>query len=399
MKPGNSIWLVAALAGALLQPANAATSLWDQPASALADKVADSLGPGQARLTIQNLSSIPIEQLPIIRKLLSQDLKARGITVAGAESANTIRVTLSESALEQLWIAEVAEGDDSKVVMVEFGPAQADAVKPVGALVLRKQPILTASEPILAVLDMGTALVALEPEQIVFYAQAADGWQEQQRAGIDAHAGLARDPRGLLVAKSAQSFEAWLNGVRCAGSMTSATAPAAWSVECHASDDPWTFGTAPSIRAFYNASRNYFTGVLVPDPGPALPPFYSVAILPRATGSAVLIGGVDGNVQSIENGALYSVAGTRDWGSDFAAFQPGCETGAQLVVSGSGDASTDSLRAYDVPAAEAQPASAPLDVQGTVTGLNTAPDQKSVLAVVRDASNQYEVDRVTALCN
>jgi hypothetical protein len=113
----------------------------------------------------------------------------------------------------------------------------------------------------------------------------------------------------------------------------------------------------------------------------------------------VLIGGVDGNVQSIENGALYSVAGTRDWGSDFAAFQPGCETGAQLVVSGSGDASTDSLRAYDVPAAEAQPASAPLDVQGTVTGLNTAPDQKSVLAVVRDASNQYEVDRVTALCN
>lgn len=399
MKPGISILCVAALVGALLQPANSQTSLWDQPASALANKVANILGPGQARLTIQNISSIPTEEIPIIRKLLSADLKTLGVTVAGTESANAIRVTLSESALERIWIAEVAEGDDSKAVMVELGPSPADAVKPPGALVLRKQPILVVSEPVLSVLDLGTTLVVLEPEQIVLYVQAANGWQQRQRTTIDAHAALARDPRGLLVAMSAQSFEAWMAGVRCVGSMESAADPAPWGVECHASDDPWTIETAPSLRAFYNASRNYFTGVLVPDPGPALPPFYSLTLLPRATGSTVLIGGVDGKVQAVENGALFSVAGTRDWGSDFAALQPGCQAGMQLIVSGSGDAPTDSLRAYDVPAAEAQPASAPLDVQGTVIGLNTAPDRKSVLVVVRDAENQYEVDRVTALCN
>ena len=59
----------------------------------------------------------------------------------------------------------------------------------------------------------------------------------------------------------------------------------------------------------------------------------------------------------------------------------------------------DSLRAYEVPAQEAFPASAPLTMDGTVTAMWTGPDGKSVLAVVRNAADQYEVDRVTALCN
>jgi hypothetical protein len=60
---------------------------------------------------------------------------------------------------------------------------------------------------------------------------------------------------------------------------------------------------------------------------------------------------------------------------------------------------SDSLRGYDMPALEAVPASPPLAMEGTVTAMWTAPDGKSVLAVVRKAANQYEVDRVTALCN
>jgi len=390
---------VAAAVLSLLACSVAAQGVWDQPASVLAGKVADTLGPGQARLTIQNLSSIPAEQIPVIRKLLAQDLKARGITLAGAESANAIRVTLSESARERLWVAEVAEGDDAKVVMLELGPAPASAAKSAGALVLRKQLILTAREPVLAVLDMGLELVALEPQQIVFYAHAADGWQEQQRTNIGAQATLARDPRGMFVWENAQSFDAWLPGAHCIGGSPAAGSSAAWSMQCHASDDPWTIETAPSIRAFYNASRNYFTGVLVPDPGPALSPFYSLAVLPRAAGSALLIGGIDGKVQAVENGALYPIDGTRDWGSDFAVLESGCGAGTQVIVSGSGDAPNDSLRAYEVPAAEAEPASEPLDIQGTVKALSTAPDQKSVLAIVRNANHQYEVDRVTALCN
>jgi hypothetical protein len=35
-----------------------APSQWDQPAAALADKIASILGPGQAHLTLRNLSTI-----------------------------------------------------------------------------------------------------------------------------------------------------------------------------------------------------------------------------------------------------------------------------------------------------------------------------------------------------
>jgi hypothetical protein len=113
----------------------------------------------------------------------------------------------------------------------------------------------------------------------------------------------------------------------------------------------------------------------------------------------LLIGGIDSKVQIVTNNKLRSVAGTRDWGSDFAALKTGCGSGTQIVASGSGEAATDSLRAYELPSQEAIPASAPLAMDGTVTALWPAPDAKSLFAVVRIAANKYEVDRVTASCN
>jgi hypothetical protein len=162
------------------------------------------------------------------------------------------------------------------------------------------------------------------------------------------------------------------------------------------------------LKAFYNSTRNYFTGVLAPSLGVELPPFYSAAILPRPAGSgslaALLMKGIDGKVQLTEGGGLKQVNGARDWGSDFAALNTGCGAGVQMVASGSGEAIADSLRAYEVPAQEAIPASAALAMDGTVMALWTAKDGKSVFAVVRrpgnqGAGNQYEVDRITASCN
>ena len=45
-------------------------------------------------------------RLPTIRALLEKDLKAHGITTASGESANTIRITLSQNDRERLWVAE-----------------------------------------------------------------------------------------------------------------------------------------------------------------------------------------------------------------------------------------------------------------------------------------------------
>jgi hypothetical protein len=158
--------------------------------------------------------------------------------------------------------------------------------------------------------------------------------------------------------------------------------------------------TKNSLKAFYNSARNYFTGVISPGLGVDLPPFYSAVLLPRPSdGAALLVGGIDGKVQLVENDALKPVSGARDWGSDFAALHTGCGTGTQIIASGSGEAVSDSLRAYELPTLEAVPASAALPMDGTVTALWTAPDGKSVFAVVRSATDQYEVDRVTATCN
>ena len=73
---------------------------------------------------------------------------------------------------------------------------------------------------------------------------------------------------------------------------------------------------------------------------------------------------------------MQAVAGTRDWGSDFAVMHSGCGAGTQVIASSSGEATSDSLRAYEIPALEAIPASAPLAMDGTVTALWTAPDGK-----------------------
>jgi hypothetical protein len=418
------MWFLVVLSAALFKPVIAASpSPWEQPSAALAQQISDILGPGQARLTVENLSSIPTDETPAIRKLLEGDLKAHGVIASGAESASSVRVTLSESASERLWVAEMVEGNRAQVTMVDLGSIPSAREQMPGSLMLRSQAVLTAKEPVLAVLEKAGGLVVLEPEQIVFYAHSSTGWQEQKRTAIRQHGTMtrdlgARDPRGvLLAAQGGQGFEAWLSGIACDGKPATGDAAGDWTLECRSSDDPWPIANASSLadpaaqtnaasagasglKAFYNGARDYFVGVVTPAVGVDLPPFYTAAPVPRpAGGAALLIGGVDGKVQLVENGALWTIAGTRDWGSDFALVRSDCGAGTQIIASGSGEAAHDSLRAYEIPALEAVPASAPLAVDGMVTALWSAPDGKSAFAVVRSGADQYEVDRVTALCN
>ncbi len=382
--------------------ATAAPSQWDQPVAALAGQIAGILGPGQTQLTMRNLSSIPSSDVAPIRRLMEQDLKEHGVTISGAESANAIRVTLSESARQRVWVAEVVEGDQTQVTMVDLPLAKAQQTQIAGGVMLRRELVLAGNEPILAALEVSGGLIVLEPQQVVIYVNAGGSWQAQQRVSIPQRLPLARDARGVLLPTAdGAGFEAYLAGIACVGAAGQA---ATWNVQCHASDDPWTIvetsGSGTAFKAFYNASRDYFSGAVTPSLGADLPAFYSAALLPRAVGNgALLIAGVDGKVRLVENNAMAAVAGTRDWGSDVAVLRSGCGAGTQVIASGSGEAVSDSLRAYDMPALEAVPASAPVAMEGTVTAMWAAPDAKSVFAAVRKAANQYEVDRVTALCN
>jgi hypothetical protein len=414
--------IMSSLMGLPAQTPNAAPSPWEQPAAALAEQIAGILGPGQARLTIRNLSTIPNDEVPAIRLLLEQDLKAHGVLAADAESANSIRVTLSENQHERLWVAEVIEGSETRVAMVHVDSPVARTTTKQDRVVLRKErylndaglsrwPDIPSDEQVLAMIGTNTGLAVLKQDQIVIIDMTLAGWMARKGFDLNRREQLPRDSRGIMIpSANGNGLTVFTARTACTGihlpSNDKSTSPEdGWSVNCHESDDPWPILTANTpngpvtIKAFYNAARNYFTGVVTPSLGVDLSPFYSAALVPRASGPALLIGGIDGKVQILEGTSLKPVSGTRDWGSDFATLNSGCGAGVLVIASGSGAAASDSLRAYDLPAQEAVAASAPLAMDGTVTALWAAPDGKSVYAVVRGAADQYEVDRVTASCN
>jgi len=427
-------WLVAVIASGVLglvaMAANA-PSQWEQPAAALAEQIAGILGPGQARLTIRNISTIPTGEIPAIRGALVRELKSRGVTTSEAEAANLLRVTLSENLRERLWVAEIVEGNETRVAMLEFPSVKAELHVEAEKIRLHKEqfagpsvldtlpcfPEPDGKPPLLAVLERRHGLAVLKRGCLLSLDRSSSGFPDGRGFYyLDSKQPQTRDPRGLLVAASdGDGFLVYFPGTACTGSYNPMQEPNRppgedWSLHCRPSDDPWPILTADTpagpttIKAFYNSARNYFTGVVTPSLGAELPPFYTAALLPRPSGAAFLFNGIDGRVQLVENDALKSVSGTRDWGSDFAALNSGCGAGTQIIASGSGEAAADSLRAYELPAQEAIPASAPLAVEGTVTALWSAPDGKSVYAVVRKRAgvglaDEYEVDRVTASCN
>jgi hypothetical protein len=395
------------------------SSKWAQPAAELAGQIADVLGPGQAQLTVRNLSTIQTSDIPGIRKLLEQGLKMRGVLAGGAESANGIRVTLSENARERLWVAETTEGNTMRVTIVHVDAGEMAATRSTSErVVLRKEKILGLARgvsgggggvPILAAAEINGHFVVMFADRISVFSLAGTGWAEANTFAMSSK--LSRDPRGVLIAASdGGSFSANAPGAQCSGSyslpLNGGSIDSGWTVRCRASDDPWPVyqsadaSSAPALKAFYNTARNFFTGVVAPNIGVDLPQFYQAGMIPRAAGgAAVLLTGIDGKVQMVENGSIHPVAGARDWGSDFAVVRSGCGSGTQVIASSSGEAVSDSLRAFAIPALEAVPESNALQMEGAVTALWTAQDGKSAMAVVRNSAGEYEVDRVTATCN
>ncbi len=394
--------ILSLLLALILPPAGHGQSRWDQPATDLATRIAEILGPGQAQLTVLNRSSITAAELPPIRRLLEQALRAHGVQAAGAESANQIRITLSETDHQRLWVAEIIEGSQTQYAMVPFDRETPGAPAHEAGLILTRKVLWSsadaAASPILAALETPNGLILLEREAIAIEAITPSGWHEEKRVELSRHSIQSRDPRGLLM-PIPDGFTAFTANTQCEGKLVS---PAEWTIHCHESDDPWPVNSSnisaaesTQLRAFYNPGRNFFTGVLTPSPASDPAPFYSITALP---GPRLLLGGIDGRLQLLDGNSLRPVTGARDWGSDFAAIRSGCGSGTQVLASTSGEAENDSLRAYEFPALEAVPASVPLELGGTVTALATAPDGTSALVILRKNATEWEVDRVSALC-
>jgi hypothetical protein len=325
-----------------------------------------------------------------------------------ADAATIVRVTLSESARQGLWVAEVQQGPETRVAMVAV-PTAAVAPPPQGTpVLLRKTLLFSQTEPILdAQLIPPTAgsppaqsLVILSPERIAIYHGGQNGtpWVQDQSFEVAHARPYPRDVRGRLQTDADGLFKAYLPGVVCSASPKAAAAGPGIALVCADSDDPWPIG---SHQAIYNSSRDFFTGVTFPSgAGGETQPFYSAADLLAERTAATIYSEVSGQVRVSDGTTLKPLAGSRDWGSDLAGVQSDCGAGAQLLATAAGDAPQDSLLAYQVEGHDAIVVSPPLPLAGRITALWPADGPAAATMVLKtEQPLQYEAYRVSLVCN
>lgn len=392
----NKWLLVSALLLLCLIPAQAATN-WDAPAAALAKQIATVAGPGPARLSLLNRSSISSDEIPGIRKALEQGLRASGVTPTNSSDTSTsIRVTLSQNTQHGLWIAEIQEGNETRVVMSYADLATAPS-SPLGShIVLNKTLLYAQPSPILDVefvtVEGDRRMLVLDPEKLTSYRSQNGAWVSDQSFAIQHTQPFPRDTRGRIMLASGDLFDIYLPGVLCNGS----AAQGQLALSCADSDDPWPAGTQ---KAFYNPRRNFFTGVLVPGFGSDIGPFYSAATVMRPSGTIMVFSRVSGETIFTDGSTLRLVAGARDWGSDLAGIRSTCGGGGQLLVSEAGAMPAESIRAYEIPGREAVPVSTPLSLSGQVMAMWPEEDAAATVVIHDQQSSQYEAYRVSISCN
>ena len=377
-----------------------ALNTWDAPSADLARQIAALTGPGTVTLVVTNRSSLASDDVPIIRRALERELRSAGVIVRAKDADSDVRVTLSQNMQGWLWVAEVQEGSETRVAMLPVPGATASGVASSGPpLTLRASLLYAQNDPILDVAVLGTGseqhMIVLDPAHIKAYISTGGSWQLVQSYDIQHSQPFPRDLRGRIVPSTDHLFDAYLPGIACTATKTGDS----WTmtVACSDSDDPWPLA---SQKAFYNSTRNFFTGVLVPGFGPKLPPFYSAAELARTGGTAFLFADLNGAVHLLEGGSHKVLTGTHDWGSDIVVVRSECGRGMQVVASAAGAPVADSLRAYEISGHETITTSAPLNFDGAVTAIWTSSDKTSATVVIqKPQESRYEAYSVSVACS
>jgi hypothetical protein len=380
----------------------AIASPWQASEIQLARKIAGVTGPGAIALDLVNASSLRNTEADEIRRGLLNELSLLGLhSVSPDQAAATVRITLSENLQNYVWVAEIRQGNgEPSVVMVTMPRPDNTALPyPAGALTLHKALIWTDDNRILDVaLPIGTPaqMVVLEPESILLYLLQGGHWQQEQSLAIPHTRAWPRDLRGRLILRKDHLFDAYLPGVLC---RSTATAPL--GVNCRESDDPWPLTPDPStLSGFFAPTRNFFTGVLSPgiQKQTTTLPFYSAASLPRDKYTLWVFAAVDGQVHWLD-GMTDQVTGNLGWGSDIASVHSGCGSGWQILVTGKGGTSHETLKAFEVADREPVAVSPTVEFSGGITALWADADSATAIVVVKNSeAGNYEAYRISPTC-
>ena len=413
-------WLTSFLLATIFLPTSLSASGLGDTARQLANKIAAAAGPGAFAIEVTNRSSLDDKSVHEVRSALEAQLHVQGVNTAKAEQAmGTVEVVLSESLREYVWTAAIVIGSDEKrVALVSMPRSSTGMGTPFTAalpIVLKTTLLFAQEQPMLdvaktaeishadvALVDMpgGARLLVLTGGSVAIYhhhgANAAAPWELEASLPIAHSRIFPRDLRGRLLLRRDHLFDVYLPGTFC---RSSSVAPL--TLACNDSDDPWPLAQDEgSVRAFFAASRNFFTGALSPGIGKVsnVPSFYSAAALPRPTYTLWMLAAVDGSLHLVDGMTDQLIRGGK-WGSDLAAVHSSCGTGTQLLVSESGDTERDGLRAFEIPDRDPVAVSSAVEFDGRIVALWPENSGNGSAAIVkRKDTGWYEAYRVSISC-
>jgi hypothetical protein len=405
-------WLTSFLLATILFPSSLCASSLGDAARQLAHKIAADAGPGAFGLEVTNRSSLDDKSVREVRSALEAELLVKGVLTVKAEQAmGTVEVVLSESLREYVWTAEILIGSDEKKVAIVAlpRPPTGTAFTAAMPIVLRATLLFAQEHPMfdLALVEMpgGSRLLVLDDGMVAIYRHQgsesagpnpAKAWELEASLPIAHARTFPRDLRGRLLLRRDHLFDVYLPGTFC---RTNSGAPL--TLICSDTDDPWPLTPEDNgVRAFFAASRNFFTGGLSPGIGKVsnVPSFYSAAALPRSSYTLWALAAVDGSLHLVDGMTDQVIRGAK-WGSDLAAVHSSCGTGTQLLVSEGGDMERDGLRAFEIPDRDPVAASSAAEFDGRITALWPDSSGNSAAAIVkRKDTGWYEAYRVSISC-
>jgi hypothetical protein len=379
--------LIAAFAMFTMSLPPHAADTFPEAARVLAEKVTAAIAPlSQFELSFRNLSSLDPEQAAEAWKMVQDEFRSRGISLAPAPDAPAkVRITLSENPQDYIWVAEIVRSDAREQLMVvQTRPAEVEAPGTTPRMAIRAELVFEAEDPILDLAFQDAGLLVLGPRHLSLCHRLNDRWNPAQAAAVPDSRPLPRDIRGRLTVQGT-SIHAYLPGLACSG-----TASPDFTLECMQSDTPWPLESGP---AKFESSRNYFVQV-------DRPPFFSSAAVRENGGPLWIFAGTDGRVRLYDR-ALQPAGTIPGWGSDMAGVDSGCGARRQVFVALPRDPSErGAVQAFEIVRRQAVAVTAPVEFPGPITALWPLSSGDSAVAVTRDVrTGRYAAYHLSIACS